>query len=110
MAYMPGRTTAEGYGWEHQRLRESLRPDVEAGRVDCWRCGERILPGAEWHLGHDDHDRTIYRGPEHAVCNLTAASREGHRRRGHQLRQPAAGVEPCWCGSDCIVHVPVDAI
>jgi hypothetical protein len=26
---------------------------VEAGLVDCARCGQRILVGEEWDLGHD---------------------------------------------------------
>jgi len=39
---------------------------MDAGEVfRCWRCGELIRPGQPWHLGHDDYDRTKYRGPEH---------------------------------------------
>lgn len=65
----PGRTAARGYGGPHQRLRAEWAPYVEAGHVDCWRCRQRIAPGAAWDLGHDDRDRTIYRGPEHSECN-----------------------------------------
>jgi hypothetical protein len=48
---------------------------VAAGRVKCWRCGERIDPGSDWHLGHDDENRSRYRGPEHARCNTATAGR-----------------------------------
>ena len=70
-------TTERGYGVEHQAERERWRPDVEAGLVDCWRCGDRIQPGRPWDLGHDDHDRTQYAGPEHRGCNRKAGARNG---------------------------------
>lgn len=71
-------TTSRGYGSTHQAVRRAWAPQVAAGTVDCARCGERIPPGAYWDLGHDDHDRTIYTGPEHRACNRatqTAARR-----------------------------------
>jgi hypothetical protein len=58
-----------GYGAAHERLRRHWAPIVAAGNVDCWRCGQRINPDDDWDLGHDDHDRTQYRGPEHVSCN-----------------------------------------
>jgi hypothetical protein len=64
-----------GYGGQHRKLRASLAPVVAAGQATCWRCGERIDPGGPWHLGHDDNDRSIYRGPEHVRCNVSTASR-----------------------------------
>jgi hypothetical protein len=68
-----GRTTSErGYGWRHQQLRRALAPRVATGRVACWRCGELIQAWQEWHLGHDDDDRRVWRGPEHRYCNLSA--------------------------------------
>jgi hypothetical protein len=96
------RTSDGGYGWDHQRLRESLRPAVEAGEVDCWRCGLRIEPGSLWDLGHDDRDRSVYRGPEHRGCNRAASA--------HALNDSRRGREACWCGAGCLVHEPVDAI
>lgn len=73
------RTTARGYGYAHQQERERWRPLVDAGQVACWRCQQPIIPGTVWHLGHDDHDRRIYRGPEHEACNLRAAAAKGNR-------------------------------
>lgn len=70
-----GNTTARGYGSHHQRTRAQWAPHVAAGLVDCWRCGKRIPPGAPWDLGHDDHNRAIYRGPEHRGCNRATAGR-----------------------------------
>jgi hypothetical protein len=96
------RTSDSGYGWEHQQLRESWRPAVEAGQVDCARCGEPIFPGALWDLGHDDHDRTVYRGPEHRACNRGASARALNSSRRQR--------ELCWCGGGCLVHEPADAI
>jgi len=70
-----GTTTQRGYGADHRALREQWRPLVEAGDVLCWRCGQRIEPGDDWDLGHDDHDRSIYRGPEHRAHNRATKSR-----------------------------------
>lgn len=77
----PGSTSDRGYGWPHQRERERWRPVVEAGDGVCARCGEPILPGSAWDLGHDDHDRSVYRGPEHRGCNRGAGGAKGNRRR-----------------------------
>jgi hypothetical protein len=66
---------ARGYDLRFVRLKEWWRPRVEAGTVICWRCGELIAVGAEWDLGHDDHDRSIIRGPEHQACNRSAAAK-----------------------------------
>lgn len=65
----------DGYGYDHRKIRAGLEDQMRRdGYLTCWRCGEPIHPGDEWHLGHDDHDRTIWRGPEHArKCNLRAA-------------------------------------
>lgn len=68
-------TAARGYGGHHRRLREQWAPVVASGRVDCWRCGQRIQAGTPWDLGHDDHDRRRYRGPEHRGCNRDTWSR-----------------------------------
>lgn len=72
-----------GYDYNHKKLRRQLEPDVNAGRAKCWRCvangitdgTEQIKPGQPWDLGHDDNDRTKYRGPEHQHCNRATATR-----------------------------------
>lgn len=66
--------TERGYGTDHRRRRAQVKPAVDRHEVECWRCGELITPdpaltGDGWDLGHDDHDRTKYRGPEHQACN-----------------------------------------
>lgn len=67
-----------GYGSEHQAQSRHLKALVTAGHlVLCWRCGQRITEPDDLHLGHDDHDRNITRGPEHALCNLRAAGSQG---------------------------------
>ena len=53
--------------------RRMLSARVEAGLEYCARCGERILQGEPWDLGHDDYDRRLYLGPEHRRCNRSAA-------------------------------------
>lgn len=74
-----GTRQARGYDNNHDRLRKSWVPTVKSGQVNCWRCGQRIDPNEPWDLGHDDNDRSKYRGPEHANrCNRAAAGRKSH--------------------------------
>ena len=62
---------------------------VDSGHAHCWRCRKPIPPGSNWHLGHDDNDRSIIRGPEHAVeCNLRAAARKGAQVANAKRRAP----------------------
>jgi len=77
-------TSRRGYGARHQALRKQLAPLVAEGGVACARCGEPIAAGTPWDLGHDDHDRSIYTGPEHAGCNRATAGRNG---LGNQSRR-----------------------
>jgi hypothetical protein len=69
------------YCAHHQALRAHLAPIVAAGRATCWRCTERIAPGQPWDLGHDDDDRTIYRGIECRPCNRATSGRRKQRER-----------------------------
>ncbi|MFC5676057.1 hypothetical protein [Aeromicrobium endophyticum] len=74
-----GTRQARGYGAAHDQLRAAWQTKIDHGdRVVCWRpdC-DTVLVGRNWHLGHDDHDRTKYRGPECVPCNLAAAGRQG---------------------------------
>lgn len=72
-------TNERGYGRRHQALRKTWQRQVDLGIVICWRCGNPIAPGSPWDLGHDDVDRTVYRGPEHQACNRSHRSRERMR-------------------------------
>jgi hypothetical protein len=69
------KTAFNGYGFRHKALRRRWKPKVEAGLVDCARCGEQIEPGTPWDLGHRDDDRRFYSGPEHRACNRAAPPR-----------------------------------
>ena len=73
-----GTKTERGYGKEFQAERKMWVRMVATGEVNCWRCLKPILPGGEFHLGHDDN-RSIIRGPEHPLCNLSAAGKAAHR-------------------------------
>lgn len=72
----PGSSGERGYGRAHRKLRAEWATKVEAGEVTCWRCREWIAPDQPWDLGHDDTDRTIYRGPEHQHCNRATHGRD----------------------------------
>jgi len=86
-----------GYDARHRRLRHKVKREVEAGQAYCWRCLEEgktreqawIAPGSEWDLGHDDRDRSVYRGAEHAFCNRRTKAHQPPRKRP---TQPHPGV------------------
>ena len=70
-----GTAAQRGYGVAHRKLRAEWEPLVATGNVKCWRCGEYIPAGEPFDLGHDDADRSKYRGPEHQACNRATSSR-----------------------------------
>lgn len=85
-----GTTTERGYGREHQKVRASWSPLVDAGMVQCHAVicvmpTRWIEPGSKWHLGHTA-DRSGWTGPEHQRCNTA----DGGRRRGRGRRLPEA--------------------
>lgn len=70
-----GTKAERGYDASYLRERAQWVARQASGEVlTCWRCGTTIV-GA-FHLGHDDDDRSVVRGPEHASCNLIAAGRK----------------------------------
>lgn len=69
-------TAARGYGSMHQRIRTEVKRIVDSGQAYCWRCGQWLDPSQPWDLGHDDHDRTLYRGPECVKCNRATTGRK----------------------------------
>lgn len=76
-----GTSAQRGYGKRHKQLRAAWQKRLDAGEVvNCWRCGKRIDP-ERWHLGHDDRDRTAYRGPECPRCNIGAPHKLVPRKR-----------------------------
>jgi hypothetical protein len=94
--------TARGYDGAHNALRRRVAPTVNAGHAACWRCRQVIIPDTSWDLGHDDHNRSIYRGPEHRRCNRSAAAKKhwqmywaAKRRQPHTaIRQIATRQKP----------------
>ena len=75
-----GSRQQRGYDRKHDQLRAKWAPIVATGTVKCWRCDEPITSTEPWDLGHDDNDRTQYRGPEHAnKCNRRAGGLKAHR-------------------------------
>ena len=85
-----GTSTERGYGQDHRDLRAAWQPLVEAGDVICWRCGDPIQPGEPWDMGHDDHDRSAYRGP--SIAPITEPPEAG----GDILPAPAARSAPLF--------------
>lgn len=70
-----GTRQARGYDAAHDRLRAEYQRRMETGEAfHCWRCSKPIDPN-HWHLGHDDHDRSRYRGPECVPCNTATSGR-----------------------------------
>lgn len=87
-----------GYDAAHDAERRRWQPLVTIGAVGCWRCQgqDGPLDPDDWHLGHDDEDRTRYRGPEHPRCNTSAGARQSHQHRPARRRptEPHPGGTP----------------
>jgi hypothetical protein len=64
---------------EHRAQVKAVKAQVAAGTAYCWRCGRYLPPGSKAHAGHDDNDRSVYRGAECPPCNLKNAARKGNR-------------------------------
>ena len=63
-----GSTSSRGYGHAHRRRRAAARADR------CASCGKPISK-ARADLGHEDNDRTRYRGLECWDCNRGTTGR-----------------------------------
>ena len=74
-----GTKAERGYGADYQAERKRWATHVATGNVRCWRCGELLPANSPFHLGHDDDNRSVIRGPEHPRCNLSAAGKASHR-------------------------------
>lgn len=76
-----GTRQQRGYDADYDRQRRNYQSLMDAGhRFTCWRCDELGVPHVvdpnDWHLGHDNDDRSIVRGPQCATSNLdTSAQR-----------------------------------
>lgn len=77
-----GTTNQRGYGRTHRHLRAQYVPLVKSGNAICWRCGTPIAPNAKWDLGHDDEDRTKWKGPEHIGRECPAGGNRATKARG----------------------------
>ncbi|MGW1559073.1 HNH endonuclease [Streptomyces sp. NPDC002144] len=100
-------TTQQGLGWEHQQARAKALKDLRDGDP-CPFCY-----GPMFREQKLDYDHVIPRsqggtdGPRrlsHASCNRRAGGRLGAALTNGS-RPPR-----CWCGSNCLTHVPVAQI
>jgi hypothetical protein len=76
MRWAAKRTSARGYGAEHQAVRKKYAALVASGEATCARCGQPISPGAQFDLDDAD-DRNGYLGVSHSRCNRLAGARLG---------------------------------
>jgi hypothetical protein len=80
-------TTSRGYGARHQQLRAGYKRRMAHGeQFTCWRCGELVDPQQPWDLGHDDHDRSSYKGPEHRGRECSQGGNRATSGRGKTKR------------------------
>lgn len=89
-------------------LRAAWEPRVQAGSVECWRCGLPIVPGSRWKLGHLV-DRALGGTagdglhPEHPRCSDASGGRlaaqlgvGAHARRRRPAPSTAPGLTRRW--------------
>lgn len=108
-----GSAADRGYGSQHRRLRAAWKRRMDNGEcVVCWRCKEErgvthFVDPDSFDLGHDDHDRTKYRGPECRRGNRATSSRapRGRGRATADNRTAGEGSEGStrfrgFCGAD----------
>lgn len=74
-----GTRQARGYDTHYDAQRRDWQTRLDAGEtITCWRCLELGKPHpvdpTHWHLGHDQADRSIIRGPQCPESNLRDAA------------------------------------
>lgn len=87
-----GTVTSDWSGSTVREARAWWTPIVNAGGIDCRRCGLPILPGSRWHVGHivdralggGRLDWRVNTAPEHGSCNESAGGKLGQALRGHR--------------------------
>ena len=84
-------SASRGYGYAHRKLRAWWVPRVATGLVKCWRCMEYINGDESWHLGHQDGNNKVYKGPEHVLCNVSTNERK-------RKKEPRPTVDRFWEG------------
>ena len=69
--------SARGYDAAHRAARQEWGVRIAQGGVRCIRlaCGQPILPGDLWDLGHPSWHNGYRYGPEHRKCNRGAPTR-----------------------------------
>jgi hypothetical protein len=75
-----GTRQQRGYDAAYDAIGRDYQRRMDDGeRFICWRCRDPLgtRRGIDWHLGHDDRDRSVIRGPECPSCNLSTSSRRG---------------------------------
>ena len=96
MGRVVGSSTERGYGSTHKAARDAAVAAYRPGQP-CARCGRPLYGDpATFDLGHDDWDRTRYRGLEHRSCNRAAGARNGNQGTrvivaSHADRSPVCG-------------------
>ena len=75
-----GSRQERGYDAAYDRVHRAYQRRMDAGETFvCWRCAELGRPHdvdprpGHWHLGHDDTDRSVLRGPECPAGNLATS-------------------------------------
>ena len=89
-------------GWGGRRVTALRRDMAEQLPAPCWRCGQLILPGMAWTIGHvievDIAPELMWEPSnhrhEHAACNYAAGARYGNRKR-HWVR-PTSPTSRDW--------------
>jgi 5-methylcytosine-specific restriction endonuclease McrA len=78
-----GTRQQRGYDAAYDATRRELQQRMDAGEVFmCWRCPELGRPAhpvdpSDWHLGHDNLDRSVLRGPQCPATNLATSRSQG---------------------------------